>query len=491
MEKKQHSFIKQILLSAFVGLVFSVPQLLHAQIIISEIMYDLEGADSGREWIEVFNAGSSGVNLTEWKLFEADTNHKITEVQGGTSLGSGAYAVVADNAATFLSDNPGYSGLLFDSAFSLNNSGEPLGIRNKDGEDSDALSYGSDMGAAGDGNSLHRSSTSGTALAAAAPSPGTGSLSTDSSLDAPVQSEDDTSDEDSDTSFVVGKNQTVPFSVEPQVHAYAGEDREVIVGADIELTGRAFAKDGTPLTDARFLWNFGDGVVAEGEAVMHRWNYPGKYILVLDIGKNKYAASDEVIITAVPAQLSVATKDGGIAVTNSAGKTIDLSYWQLYSNKATFLIPENTKVLPKATVIFGRDALGTMTVVQPVELRYPNGLLAVREGEAPTVTAPVQLQQATKAAVPSRTLSAPTRSVAIKKDAEDEEGAGLEAYLQEVSAAARGDDGQVAAAAASGVSWGWGAALAGLLGISGAGVIMLRRANRRSWSIVEDTDDSQ
>ena len=61
-----------------------------AQTVISEVMYDLEGPDTGREWIEVFNPGISPVTLTDWKLFEADSNHGIVVYSGGESLGSGA-----------------------------------------------------------------------------------------------------------------------------------------------------------------------------------------------------------------------------------------------------------------------------------------------------------------------------------------------------------------------------------------------------------------
>ena len=47
---------RAMLLAAFL---FIVPQWAAAQVVISEIMYDLEiGSDSGREWIKLFNPGS-------------------------------------------------------------------------------------------------------------------------------------------------------------------------------------------------------------------------------------------------------------------------------------------------------------------------------------------------------------------------------------------------------------------------------------------------
>lgn len=129
-----------------------------AQVIISEIMYDLsEGSDTDREWIEVYNEGEA-VDFTEWKLVEGTTNHSLTAL-GASELQSGAYAVIVDNVDKFKADWPSYSGLLFDSSFSLSNSGEKLGLRccKKELSDKDSITFSSEMGAAGDGASLSRS----------------------------------------------------------------------------------------------------------------------------------------------------------------------------------------------------------------------------------------------------------------------------------------------------------------------------------------------
>lgn len=157
-------------ISFLYALVF-LPSLAVAQVKVSEVMYDLaEGSDSGREWVEVFNEGATAVDLTEWKFFEGNTNHGITAV-AGSELAPGVYAVIADNAAKFKTDWPNYSGLLFDSAFSLNNTGETLGLRccGKELIDKDSVSYANTQGGGGDGNSLSRS---GSSLVPTTPTPG-------------------------------------------------------------------------------------------------------------------------------------------------------------------------------------------------------------------------------------------------------------------------------------------------------------------------------
>ena len=43
---------------------------------ITEIMFNPQGADTGREWIELHVNETDGcINLTEYRLFEEETNH--------------------------------------------------------------------------------------------------------------------------------------------------------------------------------------------------------------------------------------------------------------------------------------------------------------------------------------------------------------------------------------------------------------------------------
>ncbi len=158
----------------FVALFF-LPLSASAQVVITEIMYDLmEGSDTGREWIEVQNTGSESVNLVEWKLYENDTNHGL-KAMGGETLTPGAYAIISDNPAKFATDWPSYSGLVFDSAFALNNTGETVVLRccGKEPTDRDSVTYNNTGGGNGDGLSLHRS---GSTIIAARPSPGSGTV---------------------------------------------------------------------------------------------------------------------------------------------------------------------------------------------------------------------------------------------------------------------------------------------------------------------------
>lgn len=135
---------------------------------ITEIMYDLPGSDSGREWIEVKNNGTNGYDLTKLKLFENKTNHGITFIKGNQTVGAGEYAIIADDDGKFLADNPSFNGNLLKASFSLSNTGEGIVVKNDDSV-LDTVNYSKTAGAAGDGRSLQ---LIGDEWKAATPTPG-------------------------------------------------------------------------------------------------------------------------------------------------------------------------------------------------------------------------------------------------------------------------------------------------------------------------------
>lgn len=146
---------KKIRNSFFLLLFLALPGSVFASVQITEIMYDLEGADSGYEWIEVTNTGIEAVDIGKWRLFEGNTNHKLEPTRAGTTvLAAGASAIIADKPTNFMSHWPDVS-LVFDSAFSLSNTGETLALKNDKLEVVTQFSYTADMGATGDSGSLH------------------------------------------------------------------------------------------------------------------------------------------------------------------------------------------------------------------------------------------------------------------------------------------------------------------------------------------------
>jgi hypothetical protein len=63
-------------------------------IVITEIMYDPAGVDDGREYVEVYNAGATAVNISGWKLKDLEGDPSSGAVPSGTILQPGEVAVL-------------------------------------------------------------------------------------------------------------------------------------------------------------------------------------------------------------------------------------------------------------------------------------------------------------------------------------------------------------------------------------------------------------
>ncbi len=155
------------------------PGALHGQVAVSEIMYDLDGADSKREWVEIQNTGSTPLDLAKWKINDG-SNHvlNVPPKNGGsgeTLIAPGQYVIIAADAISFRSDHPSVSVSVIDSTLSLGNESDNISLLNASGTVITSASYTKSLGAAGDGNTLN---LSGSSYIARAPSPGVTMAST-------------------------------------------------------------------------------------------------------------------------------------------------------------------------------------------------------------------------------------------------------------------------------------------------------------------------
>lgn len=75
----------------------------HAEILISEIFYNLAGSESGlTEWVEVTNTGAAPVDLTGWFYADIQDNSFSNALPAGSIVPAGGSAViVAQSAADF------------------------------------------------------------------------------------------------------------------------------------------------------------------------------------------------------------------------------------------------------------------------------------------------------------------------------------------------------------------------------------------------------
>lgn len=126
-----------------------------AEVIISEVMYDPAGSDSRQEWVELYNRGDQDALIdSDWRFWDG-SRHTVSLHQGTSTVPVSGYAVIADNAESFLARYPEYQGTLFDSTIAITNSSSTVAIIPPEGE-YETLFFNPSWGASGNGKSLER-----------------------------------------------------------------------------------------------------------------------------------------------------------------------------------------------------------------------------------------------------------------------------------------------------------------------------------------------
>lgn len=266
-----------------------------------------------------------------------------------------------------------------------------------------------------------------------------------------------------------------------------GSDRTVIAGADVQFTARAYNRSKEVVENAGFVWNFGDGSTAQGTAIVHRFEHPGRYAVVVTGTKDNAFGSDRFTVTAESAQLSVRVlPDGSIEIENLGARDIDLSHWTIQSSGKRFPLPDNSLVLAREVMRISPNTLhfypGSST-----ELDYPNGSLAFRAGDT-TQSPPTPIPSAPAASSAGAQADSP-RQVQFRSEPEaldvpeEESGSGDEIAVSTSSQAASAGE-----VAPDSWMWWWLSAF-GLAAVAAGAIVAARRLGRREWDIVEEKTD--
>ncbi len=352
-----------------------LPVGLRASMVFSEIMYDLSGADTN-EWIEVENSGSNQIDFSLWKLFEANSNHGLNLISGNAVIGAGEFAIIANDSAAFISEFPSFSGNLFDSSFSLSNTGETLVLRDETLSDKDTVSYDSGMGATEDGNSLQNLNSSWTP---AFPTPGVKNSDTGNSQESqePVAEESNSlGSSNKSLSTSVSPEKKVNNSATPALIVSIGKDQLTAIGNPVEFM--ADVRAATPLArKIIYRWSFGDGSTGAGQKVTYNYPYPGDYVAVLDVSRGSDKATARVNVKVIePNLVFKALSSGVIQIENKGKEDVNLSFWKIESSDKSFVFPENTIV--KATSLISVPPEVSNLNVNPTNLIYVFNPLNVR-----------------------------------------------------------------------------------------------------------------
>lgn len=353
-----------------------------AQVVLSEIMYDPDGTDTGREWIEIQNTSSQSVDLTKWKLYEEGVNHSFA-FNDGPSIPAGAYAIITTDRNQFAKDYPNVQAKTIQASFSLKNTGESIGLKNEAGNLIEEYIYQVSLGGAGNGESIQKLSLG---YAAGLATPGTENASVRAPEQPSTSTTSSTTSSNSTTNEIVIPSSQSPYRPWPSdrnVYVTGGGNRVVVAGADSIYEARALGIDKKPLENVNFYWTFGDGGTETGRSVRHYFRYPGTYVVLLDAISGDYISSDhmEVLVINPDIQVTGYTEgvDGYIEIKNSSEYELDLSGWVLETGGmggAHFVFPKKSLILPHAQVKFPNDITKLSPTDKNIRILFPNSDVA-------------------------------------------------------------------------------------------------------------------
>ncbi|MEA3399538.1 MAG: lamin tail domain-containing protein [Patescibacteria group bacterium] len=363
--------IKNSVILIFVFLIsFSIT---YADFEITEIMYNLEGTDTNREWIKVKNTGTNSADLSTWFFFSGNSKHSLFP-EGISSIEVGDYAVIVQNVTKFKEDNPNFSGNLFDSSWTgLKNSSDVIALKDSNLNIFSEITYDSSWGGNGDGNSLQKKNGS---WVGESPTLGE-SNEEEKQEESPTSSNSASSS--SEGSLISINNSKITASVVV--------DDVIFVDLPFSIEGEVFGYNGSPLISGRFLWNFGDGMTKETRELKkfeYLYEYPGEYILSLMYYKNYYNVNalpdvtEKIVVEVVPAGIFISSigteNDPYVEIENKSEYETDISGWILAKQNKSFTIPEGTFLLSERKIKLSSKITGfNFEDIKDINLFYSTG----------------------------------------------------------------------------------------------------------------------
>jgi len=149
----------------------------------------------------------------------------------------------------------------------------------------------------------------------------------------------------------------------------------------ISLVGKEIIFDGSLSIGNidEYFWNFGDGYTATGKIVTHRYEFPGQYLVSLQISNSR--EKDETIIGVTIFSDSIfisefSLKEGWIEIVNESENIQDISGWGLASDKEgeNFIFPIGSYIAPRSFLFLASSILDNVPFnTNSLFLIYPSG----------------------------------------------------------------------------------------------------------------------
>ena len=328
---------------------------------ITEFMYNAEGSDKGKEYIEIINAGPGEVSVSDIKFSEHGRSHGLSVASGSGVLHPGDVAVIVGQPDLF-AEHYSFKGTVLDSAnYALNNTASTIILLLK-GQAVHTVSYTKGEGANGDGNSLHISGSG--RITARARSIGRVSGVAITMSSAKKKSEPMSGGGSSSTSGGGAQPEVKVPQMEVMPIMLIAEPEHIFLGSEtvFRVERTEMKKRGSRVVESKEvlygLWNFGDGTHTYGDSVRHAYSHLGDYIISFtETGRRGAVLSDPVRfkkeVGVISPRVRVERVDGSfVRVHNDHPFVLDVSGWQLFTHSIIFTFPTGSFIsVGKSTVV--------------------------------------------------------------------------------------------------------------------------------------------
>lgn len=336
-----------------------ISHIVHGTVHITEVMYDLPGTDTDREWVEVYNDSTEAVDLTGWKFFDGSNHNLVIPPenggQGSIVIAGRGVAILASDAATFLSENQSFAGTVIDTVMSLGNTGDTLKLIKNDGSVAFENTY-TNSGGQGDGNSL---SLKDLVWSAGVPTPG--EVGAVASEEVPTPTSQSTQNRSQKQIEIL--IESLPSSL--------------FSGVPYTFSGRVVDRDGLPITGGWFVWSFGNGEIktfSRPEILEYIYLYPGTYALTFSYYYASFypkpVVTKQIEVTVVSPEITFGTvfPDGSVEIRNEGVNDVVVSGWKIKYGAKEFIFPTPTVILSGKSIVVPKSISNLSTPIVKSDL---------------------------------------------------------------------------------------------------------------------------
>jgi hypothetical protein len=360
-------------------LLFAIfPVLTLAKVSINEVAWMGTSESTYGEWVELYNDGTSSVDLKDALLYEAGGTTLVIKLT--KSIQPQSYYLIARSTPSTpdpvggLADDLGSFG-----GSGLSNSGENLVLKSASGEVLDSLDATSGW-PAGDSASKLTMQKMGAEWITATGTPR--AINTGANNSASDTGENTTISSGGSSSPVIELSTALSAHSSPadlsskveelKIIASAGRNRLALVDTPIPFEEKLFTNKFENIDGGNVTWSFGDGQTRTGKFVSHAYKFPGDYAVVMNVSKgaDEYVSRTNVRVINPDLTITEATADF-VKVKNQSSYEVNLGEWRISNGRSDFIFPKDTIVMQKGDVTLPRETLGFTSEPDQIELFSP------------------------------------------------------------------------------------------------------------------------